>query len=66
MPIYEFVCENCGEPFDELIFRTEDLNRIACPECESDSVRKKISLIGARSTGTATSISSSNACTTST
>ena len=42
MPIYEFVCQSCGNPFETLMigFSTEG---VVCPECESENVKKKIS-----------------------
>jgi putative FmdB family regulatory protein len=42
MPIYEFVCNDCGKPFESLVlgFTTEN---VKCPECNSGMVKKKVS-----------------------
>jgi putative FmdB family regulatory protein len=42
MPIYEFLCENCGKPFESLVigFNTEN---VSCPDCNSRQVKKKVS-----------------------
>jgi putative FmdB family regulatory protein len=65
MPIYEYECTDCGEPFEELVLNISSNKEVHCPNCESKSVKKKISLFGARASSTGTSFSSA-ACTTST
>ena len=42
MPIYEFICENCGNPFEALVmgFKTDG---VECPECHSKDINKKVS-----------------------
>ncbi len=38
MPIYHFVCEQCGLRFDERMSPVEhDQNRPDCPRCHSDA-----------------------------
>ena len=41
MPVYEYVCRSCGHPFEELVLGAE---RVRCPECESASVEKQLSV----------------------
>lgn len=41
MPIYEYKCENCGKKFEKLIYSDE---KIECPKCGSEKVKKLISL----------------------
>jgi putative FmdB family regulatory protein len=65
MPIYEFICEDCGHPFEELLFRASAVDDVRCPGCESASIRKKLSLI-ANSSNKNSGPSSTAACTTST
>lgn len=36
MPIFDYICRGCGEEFEALVF--QDAERVACPECEGDSV----------------------------
>ncbi len=41
MPIYEYVCKDCGEE-SEMLVRTSD-ERVACPSCGSASMKKGFS-----------------------
>ena len=50
MPIYEFVCEDCGEEFEELILGSK--NEIACPKCSSKKCTKKMSAFAFKSGST--------------
>jgi len=43
MPMYEFICEDCGETFEELVMHPSTVNQVTCPYCMSDLVRKLIS-----------------------
>jgi len=42
MPIFEFVCEVCGNDFEELVFSSNTAG-VCCPACESQEVKKKLS-----------------------
>jgi putative FmdB family regulatory protein len=42
MPIFEYLCHNCKKEFERLVF-TGDSQKIDCPECGSDDVKKKMS-----------------------
>lgn len=69
MPIYEFICEQCGCEFEELVRSSSSNSGLLCPECHSEQVTKKISTIAARVPGgKATSFwggsSSSSSCNT--
>ncbi|MEW6609537.1 MAG: zinc ribbon domain-containing protein, partial [bacterium] len=44
MPIYEYQCINCGNKFEVLIRTHNEI--IKCANCESDEVKKLISLFG--------------------
>ena len=41
MPIYEFVCEECGKEFEELMLGSD--RSVNCPQCSSDRCVKKMS-----------------------
>jgi putative FmdB family regulatory protein len=45
MPIYEFKCSSCGSNF-ELLMRSD--TELACPECGSSRIGKKLSLFASR------------------
>ncbi|MFH2064410.1 MAG: zinc ribbon domain-containing protein [Pseudomonadota bacterium] len=42
MPIFEFICENCSHPFEELFLGSERRKPV-CPKCGSTSVEKRMS-----------------------
>ena len=50
MPIYEYQCTNCGHEFETLQKISEDPLK-ECPECETASLRKKVSAAGFRLKG---------------
>ena len=43
MPLFEFVCEECGVIFEELVRSAATISGVICPDCQSDQVKKKIS-----------------------
>jgi putative FmdB family regulatory protein len=47
MPLYEFDCQDCGEPFEELVLSAGRLNDVTCPDCGSTHVKRKLSAIAA-------------------
>ncbi len=46
MPIFEYVCGKCEVDFEELV-RSDTI--VACPECGSKKVEKKLSIFAAGS-----------------
>jgi putative FmdB family regulatory protein len=47
MPIYEFICQNCQQPFEELV-RSDQV--VSCPVCRSTEVRRLLSRFAVHST----------------
>ena len=45
MPIYEYHCLACGEEFEKLVLGRA---AVACPDCESPEVARKMSVFGLR------------------
>jgi putative FmdB family regulatory protein len=43
MPLYEYVCQDCGERFERLVRGSADTQKIRCPRCESDTVARAFS-----------------------
>lgn len=41
MPIFEYLCEECDDQFEELVIGEQEA--ILCPECGSEQTRKLIS-----------------------
>ncbi|MBT8333790.1 MAG: zinc ribbon domain-containing protein [Desulfobacterales bacterium] len=42
MPIYEFICSDCGEEF-ETILSSADTSSVVCSGCQSSQVKKVMS-----------------------
>ncbi len=57
MPIFEYVCGECGARFEKLVRGSAQTAPIRCPRCGSEQVEKAISVFG-RVGGTATASSS--------
>jgi len=67
MPIYEFVCADCGQPFEQLVLSASKVSEVACPTCASQNVTKKISTFASRLSGGSSfsfADSSGSSCTT--
>ena len=45
MPIYEYVCEDCGSKFEKLVRRTGDA--VECPSCGKDHLKQQLSVFAA-------------------
>ena len=62
MPLYEYRCTECGEPFEKMLRFSEADLLPACPKCESPNTHKKLSKVvsfGAMSSGSTSSAGSS-------
>jgi putative FmdB family regulatory protein len=64
MPLFEFVCQACRTPFEELVRSSDAVKDVACPACGSRQVRRQLSTIAAPRTinGGYASSASSAAC----
>ncbi len=51
MPIYEFDCQACGEPFEELVFSVTAVKDVTCPSCGSPKIKKKLSTFASKLSG---------------
>jgi putative FmdB family regulatory protein len=50
MPVFEFICIDCGTPFEELVRSTSKIGEVTCPACHSHNIFKKISIFASQST----------------
>jgi len=50
MPIYEYVCKECGHEL-EALQKISDAPLLTCPACEKGALKKKISAPGFRLSG---------------
>ncbi len=61
MPIFEYDCPDCGEPFEKLVrLRNGVADKVACPSCGSTKVKRKLSTFAAKSSGKSSAFSVSD------
>jgi putative FmdB family regulatory protein len=60
VPIYEYNCENCGDDFECLVFRSDEV--VNCPKCGNERPTKKMSSFGFSTGHKFTSSGSSGGC----
>jgi len=51
MPLFEFECTECAQPFEELVLNSSRVEEVICPDCGSSHVRKKISTFASKIAG---------------
>jgi putative FmdB family regulatory protein len=51
MPIYEFVCQECQQVFEELVRSASAIDEVICPGCQSERVSKKLSTFSSKVAG---------------
>ena len=42
MPIFDYLCNNCGQAF-EVMIKNEEKDKIQCPQCLSKDVKQQLS-----------------------
>ena len=60
MPIYEYICQKCGKN-QEILLKTLDENP-HCQECQSDDLKRKLSLFSSRVGSSAPSCGAGGCC----
>ncbi|NLG99120.1 MAG: zinc ribbon domain-containing protein [Chloroflexi bacterium] len=60
MPLYEYVCKDCGNHFDALRSMSDADKTIACRSCHSENTTRAMSVFFASSEGR--SVASSGGC----
>jgi putative FmdB family regulatory protein len=48
MPIYEYLCESCGNKFEKLVRRADDVLESGCPSCGQKHLKQEYSTFAAR------------------
>ncbi|MCC6485614.1 MAG: zinc ribbon domain-containing protein [Armatimonadetes bacterium] len=59
MPIYEFTCKNCKEPFEKLCSMNADDSKVSCPHCGSRGALRQLSTFFSSSKSASGAVSSS-------
>ena len=47
MPIYEYLCESCGNKFEKLVRRSDDVLGSGCPSCGQKHLKQEYSTFAA-------------------
>ena len=45
MPIYEYLCQECGREFQYLVLKKEDEDTLACPGCKGRTLKRLVSRV---------------------
>ena len=45
MPMYQYACETCGQPFEKKLAMAQSNEAQSCPNCGSDQTRKKLGAV---------------------
>lgn len=53
MPIYEYICDECGHPFEALVASSQ--TKSSCPECGSKKLSRQFSTFAAHGSPSAPS-----------
>lgn len=56
MPLYDYDCPECGQPFEKRV-RMDEADHVACPACGSEKTRRKLSRIAIKGEITLNTIS---------
>lgn len=51
MPLFEFLCTNCGATFEQLVRTTKQPQAILCPVCKSEETQKLLSGFAVKHSG---------------
>ena len=43
MPLYEFICLDCGAEFESLVWKASETSQVNCPACGGKELEEKIS-----------------------
>jgi putative FmdB family regulatory protein len=63
MPLYEYICQDCGQQFEKVVRLSELAVAPTCPVCGSSETQKQLSLFAARGASESSrSIPSSSSC----
>ena len=47
MPIYEYLCQDCGTKFEKLVRRTAEASDLECPSCGEKHLQQELSTFAA-------------------
>jgi putative FmdB family regulatory protein len=60
MPLYEYICADCGNEFEKMMRFDQSDEKPVCPSCDSADTHKQVSLFSSKSNLSFTGSSSSS------
>ena len=51
MPIYEYLCQDCGTKFEKLVRRSAETEEMVCPSCGEKHLQQEYSTFAPRANG---------------
>lgn len=60
MPIYEYICQDCGEKYDKFVRSSLAKVELKCPNCGSSEAKKAFSVFGTRTSGGGASLAATS------
>lgn len=63
MPMFTFICQDCGTPFEEWVPVSSGIKDVVCPECDSQDIQKQLSRIAGFKGGVGASFGATTATT---
>ena len=51
MPIFEYLCADCGNKFEKLVRRSEEVDSLACPSCGQKHLQQELSTFAPHANG---------------
>lgn len=64
MPMYGFVCQECGQSFEELVFSQSAIQNVTCPSCNSSKIERQLSRVAAMTLSGGSALNAGAACST--
>jgi putative FmdB family regulatory protein len=62
MPIYEYACESCGNKFEKLVRRADEVLECGCPACGEKHLKQEYSTFAARGSAGDSKVESMGSC----
>ena len=62
MPLYEFDCLACGQPFEKLVRSAAAITEVVCPTCGQRHIQKRFSTFAANIKGGHASSAGGSTC----
>ena len=51
MPMYEYACKSCGQPFEKLVRSMSATDDVPCPKCDSKRTERTLSVFAVAGEG---------------